>query len=393
MRILVINAGSSSLKYQLFDMTQSGVLAKGICERIGIDGRVKHKGKGEYTADIPMQNHADAIRAVVGLLTSPETGVINDMGEIDAIGHRVVHGGELFSASVLITPPVISAIEECVPLAPLHNPPNLVGIRACEEVMPGVPQVAVFDTAFHQTMPKMAYLYAIPYEYYKRLKVRRYGFHGTSHRYVSRRASELLGRDDLKTVTCHMGNGSSVAAVKNGISVDTSMGFTPLEGVPMGTRSGNIDPAIIEYLMNRENLTSAQVLDILNKKSGMLGVSGVSSDFRDLLASANPRAEYALDLFTYSVKKTVGAFAAAMDGCDALVFTAGVGENNPSIRKRISEGLDFMGLVLDDEKNQAARGECVISADGSPSKILVIPTDEELVIADDTREIVTGLAE
>lgn len=394
MRILVINAGSSSLKYQLFDMTRGAVMAKGICERIGIDGRVKHiaETKDAYEAGTPMENHADAIRAVVGLLTSPETGVITNMGEIDAIGHRVVHGGELFSASVMITPSVINAIEECVPLAPLHNPPNLVGIRACEEVMPDVPQVAVFDTAFHQTMPKMAYLYAIPYEYYKRLKVRRYGFHGTSHRFVSNRAAELLGRDDLKIVTCHMGNGSSVAAVKNGISVDTSMGFTPLEGVPMGTRSGSIDPAIIEYLMIRESLSAAQVLEILNKKSGMLGVSGVSSDFRDLLASANPRAEYALDLFTYSVKKTVGAFAAAMDGCDALVFTAGVGENNPSIRKRISEGLGFMGLVLDDAKNEAARGECVISADSSPSKIMVIPTNEELVIADDTRRIAESRA-
>ncbi len=394
MRILVINAGSSSLKYQLFEMTRGAVMAKGICERIGIDGRVRHSAetKDTYEAGTPMENHADAIRTVVGLLTTPETGVIANMGEIDAIGHRVVHGGELFSASVMITPSVINAIEECVPLAPLHNPPNLVGIRACEEVMPGVPQVAVFDTAFHQTMPKMAYLYAIPYEYYKRLKVRRYGFHGTSHRFVSNRAAELLGRDDIKIVTCHMGNGSSVAAVKNGISVDTSMGFTPLEGVPMGTRSGSIDPAIIEYLMIRENLSAAQVLEILNKKSGMLGVSGVSSDFRDLIASANPRAEYALDLFTYSVKKTVGAFAAAMDGCDALVFTAGVGENNPSIRKRISEGLDFMGLVLDDAKNEAARGECVISADNSPSKIMVIPTNEELVIADDTRRIAENRA-
>jgi acetate kinase len=394
MRILVINAGSSSLKYQLFDMDKSAVMAKGLCERIGIDGRIKHQGKTAYEADTPMQSHADAIRAVVGLLVSPETGVIAGMREIDAIGHRVVHGGELFSGSVLIDAEVLRAIEECVPLAPLHNPPNLVGIRACEEVMPGVPQVAVFDTAFHQTMPEKAYLYAIPYEYYERLKVRRYGFHGTSHRFVSCRAAELLGRDDLKTVTCHMGNGSSITAVNGGVSVDTSMGFTPLEGVPMGTRSGSIDPAVIEYLMYRENLTASQVIETLNKKSGVLGVSGVSSDFRDLLAASDnsPRARHALELFTYSVKKTVGALAAAMGGCDALVFTAGIGENNPVIRKMVCNGLSFMGLSLDEEKNQTARGESIISADDSPSKILVIPTNEELVIADDTRHIVENLA-
>lgn len=389
MRILVINAGSSSLKYQLFDMDCGTVLAKGICERIGIDGRVKHQGKTPYEAELPMGNHADAIRAVVGLLTSPETGVIAGMGEIDAIGHRVVHGGELFSESVLIDAAVIRAIEECVPLAPLHNPPNLIGIRACEEVMPGVPQVAVFDTAFHQTMPERAYLYAVPYEYYERLKVRRYGFHGTSHRYVSERAAKILGRTGLKVVTCHMGNGSSVAAVSDGASVDTSMGFTPLEGVPMGTRSGSIDPAVIEYLMKRENLSAAQVLDILNKKSGVLGVSGVSSDFRDLLAAfeTNRRARNALELFTYHVKKTVGALAAAMGGCDALVFTAGIGENNPVIRGMVCSGLSFMGLTLDEELNKTAKGESVISTPDSRGKILVIPTNEELVIAEDTRRI------
>jgi acetate kinase len=396
MRILVINAGSSSLKYQLFDMTRHAVMAKGNCDRIGLDGHIKHVAEGHepYESETPMETHAEAIRALLGLLTRPDTGVIADMGEIGAIGHRVVHGGEAFNASVLIDDAVIAAIEDCVPLAPLHNPPNLIGIRACAEVMPHVPQVAVFDTAFHQSMPRKAYLYAIPFDCYERLKIRRYGFHGTSHRYVARRAAELLGRplEELKIITCHMGNGSSLAAVSGGVSVDTSMGFTPLEGVPMGTRSGNIDPAIIQYLMIKDNLAVTQVTEMLNKKSGVLGISGVSSDFRDLLGAAldgNVRAQDALDIFTYNVKKTIGGYAAAMGGCDALVFTAGIGENHVVVRRMVSEGLGYMGLELDEEVNKTFRGEGYISAGGSPNKIMVVPTNEELVIAMDTMDIVT----
>jgi acetate kinase len=396
MRILVINAGSSSLKYQLFDMTRHTVMAKGLCERIGLDGHIKHTAEGHdvYESHAPMETHAEAVRTVIGLLTRPDTGVIASMDEIGAIGHRVVHGGEAFNASVLINDEVIGAIEDCVPLAPLHNPPNLIGIRACAEVLPAVPQVAVFDTAFHQSMPKKAWLYAIPYDCYERLKIRRYGFHGTSHRYVAKRAAEFLGRpvEELKIITCHMGNGSSLAAVKYGVSVDTSMGFTPLEGVPMGTRSGSIDPAIIQYLMVKDNLAVPQVVGMLNKKSGVLGISGVSSDFRDLLAAAldgNDRAQAALDIFTYSVKKTIGGYAAAMGGCDALVFTAGVGENHIVVRRMVSEGLECLGLTLDQEKNVSLNAkEGVISADGSPNKIMIVPTNEELVIAMDTMELV-----
>jgi acetate kinase len=396
MRILVINAGSSSLKYQLFDTVKQTVMAKGVCERIGLDGYIKHKAEGRdlYERKGIMQNHSDAVRTVIELLASPENGVIKDMSEIDAIGHRVVHGGEAFNASVLIDEEVINAIEECVPLAPLHNPPNLVGIRACAEVMPDVPQAAVFDTAFHQTMPKKAFLYALPYDYYERLKIRRYGFHGTSHRFVAKRAAEILDRPakDLKIITCHMGNGSSLSAVKGGVSVDTSMGFTPLEGVPMGTRSGSIDPAIIQYLMLKENLAVTQATETLNKKSGVLGISGVSSDFRDLFNAAsegNARAKVALEIFTYSVKKTIGGYAAAMGGCDALVFTAGIGENHIAVRKMVSEGLDCLGLVLDKAKNESVNGnEGIISADDSPNKIMIVPTNEELVIALDTMELV-----
>jgi acetate kinase len=396
MRILVINAGSSSLKYQLFDMERQAVMAKGICERIGLDGHIKHKAEGRdlYENKGMMQTHSEAVRAVIKLLTSPETGVIKNMNEIDAVGHRVVHGGEAFNASVLIDDEVIQAIDECVPLAPLHNPPNLVGIRACAEVLPNVPQAAIFDTAFHQSMPKKAFLYALPYDYYERLKIRRYGFHGTSHRFVSKRTIELLGRParDLRIITCHMGNGSSVAAVKGGVSVDTSMGFTPLEGVPMGTRSGSLDPSIIQYLMLKENLAITQATEILNKKSGVLGISGVSSDFRDLLNAANEgnaRARVALEIFTYNVKKTIGGYAAAMGGCDALVFTAGIGENHIVVRKMVSEGLGCLGLVLDQGKNESLNGtECVISADDSPNKIMIVPTNEELVIAADTMELV-----
>ncbi len=398
MNILVINAGSSSLKYQLFDMAQKTVLARGVCERIGIDGRIKHSKNGSpVVLDVTMPDHAAAIREVTRLLTDAAHGVIADMNEISAVGHRVVHGGEEFSSSVLITDAVLAAIERCVPLAPLHNPPNLVGIRACEQVMPGVPQVAVFDTAFHQTMPPRSFLYAIPYEYYENDKIRRYGFHGTSHRYVAERAAALLGKplESLKIITCHLGNGSSVTAVDGGKSVDTSMGFTPLEGLPMGTRSGNIDPAIIGFLAENKGMTVSEVMDVLNKKSGMLGLSGVSSDFRDLddaVAQGNPRAKVALDIFAFSVKKYIGKLAACMGGVDAVVFTAGIGENNAVMREWIMDGLGFMSLSMDREKNRTVRGvEADVSANGSRARVLVIPTNEELVIATDTEALIKGM--
>lgn len=394
MNILVINAGSSSLKYQLFDMKDQSVMAKGLCERIGIGGHVKHSGKGAvYEADIVLNDHADAVKTVIELLTGAKYGVISNMSEIGAVGHRVVHGGEKFSASALITDEVLAAIEACVPLAPLHNPPNLVGIRACTAVMGDVPQVAVFDTAFHQTMPQKAYVYALHYEYYTENQVRRYGFHGTSHYFVANRAAEMLGKpiEQLKIVTCHLGNGSSLTAVDGGRSVDSTMGLTPLEGVPMGTRSGCIDPAIVEYLCSQRGMTVKEVTDMLNKKSGMLGVSGVSSDFRDLHTAAdqgNARAKLALDIFAYSVKKNIGALASGMGGIDALVFTAGVGENNAVMRGMITEGLEFLGIEVDTDKNLTMRGENDISAKGSKVKTLVIPTNEELVIAMDTQRLI-----
>lgn len=394
MNILVINAGSSSLKYQLFNMQDQSVMAKGLCERIGIDGHVKHSGNGaEYEADIALNDHAAAVKTVIELLTSVEHGVIKHMNEINAVGHRVVHGGEKFSASALITDKVLAAIEACVPLAPLHNPPNLVGIRACYDVMGDVPQVAVFDTAFHQTMPQKAFVYALPYEYYTENQVRRYGFHGTSHYFVARRAAEMLGKllEELKIVTCHLGNGSSLTAIDGGRSVDSTMGLTPLEGVPMGTRCGNIDPAIVEYLCNQRGMTVKEVTDVLNKKSGMLGVSGVSSDFRDLHAAAdqgNARATLALDIFAYGVKKNIGALASGMGGIDVLVFTAGVGENNAEMRGMITEGLGFLGIGIDAEKNLPRCGEKDISAQDTRVKTLVIPTNEELVIALDTLRLI-----
>jgi acetate kinase len=400
LKILVINAGSSSLKYQLFNTENADVLAKGVCERIGIDGKIKHTtGDGRvFAADKSMKTHSDAIREVTQLLTAGDCSVISSMGEIDAVGHRVLHAGSEFSGSMLVTDSVIDAIRRCIPLGPLHNPANLTGILACEKEMGDIPQVAVFDTAFHQTMPEKAYLYAIPYEYYEKYQIRRYGFHGTSHRYVSAKAAEFLGRpvSDLKIVTCHLGNGSSIAAVDGGRSVDTSMGLTPLEGVPMGTRSGSIDPAIIEYIMKNEKIDDiSTAIDILNKKSGVLGVSGVSSDFRDLdraAAEGNRRAQAALDCFTYSIKKYVGAYAAAMCGIDVLVFTAGIGENNREVRKNVYEGLEFMGIGVDDEKNNALNGSLAdISAAGSRVRTLIIPTDEEFVIAADTEEIVSAL--
>jgi acetate kinase len=396
MKILVINAGSSSLKYQLMDSVSHEVLAKGLCERIGIDGRLTHKVpakdlKKEF--EIPMPTHSEAIQSVLDALVSPEHGVISSVAEIDAVGHRVVHGGESFAQSVLITDDVMKTIENCIPLAPLHNPANITGIRACQKVMPGVPMVAVFDTAFHQTMPENAYLYALPYEYYEKDKVRRYGFHGTSHRYVSARAADMLGKpiQDLKIITCHLGNGSSVTAVDHGKSVDTSMGFTPLAGLPMGTRAGDLDAGILEYLMTKYDMDIKTMVNILNKKSGVLGISGVSSDFRDLASAAeegNHRAHLALESFQYNVKKLVGAYAAAMGGVDAIVFTAGVGENDAATRMAIASGLEFMSVKMDEDANNIRGKEAVISAVDSKVKVLLIPTDEELMIAMDTAEIV-----
>lgn len=390
MKILVINAGSSSLKYQLMDSTSHDVLAKGLCERIGIDGRLTHKvpGKEDYKVDIAMPTHGEAIQAVLDALVSPVHGVIADVKEIDAVGHRVLHGGMAFTESCIIDDACIAAIKECIPLGPLHNPANLMGIEACQKVMAGTPQVAVFDTAFHMTMPEKAYTYAIPYEYYEKDKVRRYGFHGTSHRYVSARAADMLGKPakDLKIITCHLGNGSSLAAVVGGKCVDTTMGLGPLAGFPMGTRSGDIDATILEYLMGRYGYDIKEMLNILNKKSGVLGISGVSSDFRDLETAAeegNKRAQLALDVFRYSVKKFIGAYAAAMGGVDAIVFTAGVGENDAGTRMDIASDLEFMGVKMDEDANNVRGKEAVISAPDSKVKVLLIPTDEELMIAMD----------
>ncbi|WP_094546518.1 acetate/propionate family kinase [Petroclostridium xylanilyticum] len=399
MKILVINAGSSSLKYQLFDMDKEEVLAKGLCERIGIEGsQLKHQPKDQDTVIIsnPMKNHADAIRMVIDALVDPAYGVIKDMSEITAVGHRVVHGGEAFSGSVIIDAQVMKVLNACIDLAPLHNPPNIIGIEACKEAMPGVPMVGVFDTAFHQTMPPEAYLYAIPYELYEKHKIRKYGFHGTSHKYVAERAAKLLKKpiEQLKIITCHLGNGSSITAVKNGKSVDTSMGFTPLAGVAMGTRSGMIDPAIVTFLMEKENLSIKEVNDLLNKKSGVLGISGVSSDFRDIHAAAdegNKRARLALDIFAYSVKKYIGTYAAIMGGVDAIVFTAGIGENNAKMRTGILSGLEFMGIKIDEEKNAIRGKEIDISTPDASVRTLVIPTNEELMIALDTKKLVENM--
>ena len=393
MKVLVINAGSSSLKYQLLDTGNQQVLAKGLCERIGIDGKFTYKAPGKDTVDavdVPMPTHSEAIQAVLDALVDKANGVIASMGEIDAVGHRVVHGGETFAGSVRIDDRVMAALEACIPLAPLHNPANITGIRACQAVLgPGVPQVAVFDTAFHQTMPPVAYTYPLPYEYYEKDKVRRYGFHGTSHKYVSQRAAAMLGKkpEELKLISCHLGNGSSVTAIDGGKSVDTSMGFTPLAGLPMGTRSGDLDAGILEYLMGRYNLDIGEMLDILNKKSGVLGVSGVSSDFRDLGQAGeqgNRRAALAVDLFNYGVKKYIGAYAAAMGGVDAVIFTAGVGENSPEQRLAIASDLEFMGLKMDPAANNVRGKETVISTPDSKVKALLIPTNEELMIALDT---------
>ena len=396
MKILVINAGSSSIKYQLFDMSDDSVLAKGQCDRIGIaGGNFKHKvpGRDDYKIDIQMANHAEAVKLVLDTLVSKEHGVIGSLSEISAVGHRVLHGGEKFSGSVIVDDKVIEAITDCIELGPLHNPHNLTGIRACESLMPGVPQGAVFDTGFHQTMPDYVYLYALPYEYYEKYRIRRYGFHGTSHRYVSLRAAAMLGRTDTKIVTCHLGNGSSISAVMNGKCFDTTMGLTPLEGIMMGTRCGSIDPAIIPLLMQKENLTPAEIDTIMNKKSGILGVSQKTSDNRDIEEAAkagDKRAQLIESMLCHQLTKYIGGFAAAMGGLDAIVFTGGIGENNPQYRTRVADKLAFMGVKINEELNAKAKrtsDENDISTPDAKVKMLVIPTNEELMIAKDTYEL------
>ena len=395
MKILVINAGSSSLKYQLIDMENESLLAKGLCERIGIDGRLTHKpqnGKPVYEADVPFPTHKEAIEAVLEKLTSKEYGVVETMAEIGAVGHRVLHGGIEFTESCVVDDACEAAIKKCFPLGPLHNPANLMGIKACQAAMPGVPQVAVFDTSFGMSMTPEAYIYAIPYEYYENDSIRRYGFHGTSHRFVSARACEIMGKKGTRVINCHLGNGSSVSASIDGKCVDTSMGLTPLEGLPMGTRSGNLDPAILQFIMNKYGYTADEMLNILNKKSGVLGISGVGSDFRDLEKAAkegNERAQLALDKFAYEVRKYIGSYAAAMGGVDIITFTAGVGENGPDMRESICEDLGFLGVHVDHEKNQVRGKETDISAADSTVKVYVIPTNEELMIARDTLALVT----
>ena len=395
MKILVINAGSSSLKYQLIDMENESLLAKGLCERIGIDGRLTHKpqnGKPVYEADVPFPTHKEAIEAVLEKLTSKEYGVVETMAEIGAVGHRVLHGGIEFTESCVVDDACEAAIKKCFPLGPLHNPANLMGIKACQAAMPGVPQVAVFDTSFGMSMTPEAYIYAIPYEYYENDSIRRYGFHGTSHRFVSARACEIMGKKGTRVINCHLGNGSSVSASIDGKCVDTSMGLTPLEGLPMGTRSGNLDPAILQFIMNKYGYTADEMLNILNKKSGVLGISGVGSDFRDLEKAAkegNECAQLALDKFAYEVRKYIGSYAAAMGGVDIITFTAGVGENGPDMRESICEGLGFLGVHVDHEKNQVRGKETDISAADSTVKVYVIPTNEELMIARDTLALVT----
>ncbi|MDD7307137.1 MAG: acetate kinase [Eubacteriales bacterium] len=398
MKVLVINCGSSSLKYQVLDMTNEELICKGLVERIGMEGSVishTKTGMDKFVLEAPMKDHKDAIGHVIDALKDEEHGVVKDMNEIGAVGHRVVHAGEKFAHSVLITDDVIKALEECVELAPLHNPPNLLGIAACQELMPDTPMVGVFDTAFHQTMPPQSYIYAIPYEYYEKYGIRRYGFHGTSHKYVSERAAEMLNVniEDLKIITCHLGNGASVSAIKRGKCIDTSMGLTPLEGLVMGTRSGDIDPAIVTYIREKENLEQGVANEILNKKSGMLGISGVSSDFRDIEAAAeegNERAMLALKVFAQRVKFYIGGYIAEMNGVDAIVFTAGVGENDMGMRDIICNEMGNLGIKLDLVKNKVRGKEMVISAEDSKVKVLLIPTNEELMIARDTYNIVTN---
>ena len=395
MKVLVINCGSSSLKYQLIDAQTEKALAVGLCERIGIDGRLNHTPAGgeKVVINKDMPDHEVAVQMVLDELTDEKYGVISDLKEIDAIGHRVVHGGEKFASSVVINDEVMATIEECNPLAPLHNPANLIGIRACQAIMPGVPNVAVFDTAFHQTMEPTAFMYGLPYECYEKYKVRRYGFHGTSHSFVSKRAIALAGLDpeNSKVIVCHLGNGASVSAVKNGKSVDTSMGLTPLEGLVMGTRSGDIDPAIIEYLAHAMDKSLEEVMKILNKESGVYGLSGVSSDFRDLEKAAdegNKKAQLAQDVFGYRVAKYIGAYTAAMNGVDAIAFTAGLGENNGIMREYVCSFLGYLGVEIDKEKNSVRGEETIVSTPNSKVKVLVVPTNEELAIARETMELV-----
>ncbi|MCM1497383.1 MAG: acetate kinase [Clostridium sp.] len=396
MNVFVVNCGSSSLKYQLIDAGTEEVIAKGLCERIGIDGRLTHKpaGKEEVVRDVEMPDHKSAVSYVLEALTDPVSGVIDNLSAIDAVGHRIVHGGEKFAGSVLITDEVIRTIEECNDLAPLHNPANLIGISACRALMPEVPMVAVFDTAFHQTMPTKAYLYGLPYEYYEQYKIRKYGFHGTSHSFVSKRLLQIIGREnqDSKVIVCHLGNGSSVTAVCNGQSVDTSMGFTPLDGLIMGTRSGSIDPAVVQFLADKLNCSLDEVINILNKKSGVEGISGVSSDFRDLdnavSVEGNERAAIALDMFAYRTAQYIGSYAAAMNGVDAIAFTAGIGENNAKIRQAVCDYLGYLGVVLDEQANQVRGEEIRISTADSRTAVYVIPTNEELAIARETVALV-----
>jgi len=392
MNILIINAGSSSLKYQLMDPDTGVVSAKGLCERIGIDGRLTHKvGDNKVVKDIAMPTHSEAISATLAILQDAEVGVIKSVAEIDAVGHRVVHGGKEFAGSCIIDDDAIKAIEKCIPLGPLHNPANLMGIRACQAVMPTTPQVAVFDTAFHMTMPAKAYRYAIPTEYYENDSIRRYGFHGTSHMYVAKRTADLIGKKEFKMVNCHLGNGSSMSAIKDGKCQDTTMGLTPLAGVPMGTRSGDIDAAIVQFICNKYNMTVDECLNVLNKKSGMLAISGVSSDFRDLEDGAkngNEDCALAREKFCYEVAKYVGAYAAALNGIDVLTFTAGVGENDINVRAKVCEYLGFMGVKIDPERNAKRGTEMMISAPDSKVQVWVVPTNEELMIAQDTAELV-----
>ena len=397
MNVLVINCGSSSLKFQLINAESEEVLAKGICERIGIDGRLTYQPEGgeKEKSEKAMPTHTEAIQFVIEALTNPETGVVNSLDEIRAVGHRMVHGGEKFASSVVITDEVKKAVEECNDLAPLHNPANLIGVAACENLMPNTPMVAVFDTAFHQTMPPKAYMYGLPYEYYEKYKVRRYGFHGTSHSFVSKRAAEVMGKsyDEVKTIVCHLGNGSSVSAVLNGKCVDTSMGLTPLEGLVMGTRSGDIDPAIMEFIAKKENLDIEGVMEVLNKKSGVFGISGgLSSDFRDLTDAMNAgdkKAKIAMDVFSYRVAKYIGSYAAAMNGVDDIVFTAGIGENDDYVRQEVCKYLGYLGVDFDFEVNTGLRGkEAELTKEGSKVKVFVIPTNEELAIARETLALV-----
>ena len=398
MKILVINCGSSSLKYQVFDMSNEAVLAKGLVEKIGLPGSfLKHRRKEEdnIIMESDMPNHEAAIGLVMDALLDERHGVVKSMDEIEAVGHRVVHAGERYAGSVLINEDVMHALRQCIELAPLHNPPNIMGIEVCAKLMPNVKHVAVFDTAFHQTMPQTAYLYGVPLSLYRKYGLRRYGFHGTSHRYVSERAAHMLGRptSEVKVITCHLGNGASVAAIDGGRSIDTSMGFTPLEGLIMGTRSGDLDPAVVPFLMEKENMNSEQISSFLNKKCGVMGISEVSSDFRvieEAAAKGNDQAQLALDMYYYRVRKYVGAYAAALGRVDAIVFTAGLGENSPEIREAVCKHLGFMGVELDLAKNRVRGKEVDLSSEGAKVKVLLIPTNEELIIARDTRELVTS---